>query len=147
MGLLAPVATLLGIEVETLMQRAKQSAFAYAAIGLFALICLTFLLVALYNWLSGWIGPLWAPLAIAGAALIIALVLLIALRVQEGARKQQAARRRKEAESTALAAGAALGVLPQVLRSPLLRNVGLPIALYAGFMLLTGNRKNKPDRG
>jgi uncharacterized membrane protein (DUF485 family) len=143
MGLLAPLASLLGVEVETLLERAKGSAVAFAAIGLFGLICLYFLLVALYTWLTGWLGPIWSPLIIAAAALVIAIVLYVALHVQQAALQRRAEERRREAQETALVAGAALSALPDLLRSPLVRNVGLPLALYAGFLLFSSSGKRK----
>ena len=85
MGLLTALASLLGIETEAIIARLKESAVAVAAIALFALIAVTFLLVALYTWLSGWLGPIWAPLIIAAAAIVITLILAIALRIQQKA--------------------------------------------------------------
>ena len=38
---------------KTLLQRLRESAVAFAAIGVFSLICLYFLLMALYTWLTG----------------------------------------------------------------------------------------------
>jgi hypothetical protein len=143
MGLLAPLASLLGVEVETLLERVKGSAVAFAAIGLFGLICLFFLLVALYTWLTAWFGPIWSPLIIAAAALLVAIVLFVALQMQQTALQRRAEIRRREAQETALVAGAALSALPDLLRSPLVRNVGLPLALYAGFLLLSGSGKRK----
>lgn len=105
MGFLAPLASLLGIETEVLMQRARESATAFGAIALFALIGLVFLLVALYTSLVWWVGPLWAPLIIAAAALVIALVLVVIQRLQQAAARRRAEARRKEAETTALLAG------------------------------------------
>ena len=49
MGLLTALASLLGIETEAIIARLKESAVAVAAIALFALIAVTFLLVALYT--------------------------------------------------------------------------------------------------
>jgi len=143
MGFLAPLATLLGVEVETLLERVKGSAVAFAAIGLFSLICVFFLLVALYAWLTDWVGPIWSPLIIAAAALVIALILFGALHIQQAALRRRAEERRREAQETALVAGAALGALPELLRSPLVRNVGLPLALYVGFLLFAGPGKPK----
>ena len=51
MGLLTALASLLGIETEAIIARLKESAVAIAAMALFALIAITFLLVALYTWL------------------------------------------------------------------------------------------------
>jgi hypothetical protein len=145
MGLLSLLGSLAGIEVETLVQRVRESAVAFAAIALFIMICVAFLLVALYTALEGWVGPIWSPLIIAGGALVIAIVLFIALQIQEGALKRRAEERRKEAESTALIAGAALNLLPELIASPAIRNVGLPILLYAGLLLLA-RPKSKPPK-
>ena|SRR6185312_12762271 len=144
-GLLPPLAALFGVELDALTQRLKENAIAYAAIALFALICLVFLLVALYTALYGWIGPIWAPLAIAGVALLIAIILLIALRIQQGAAQRREAERRREAEGSAMIASAALAALPELLQSSAVRNVALPIALYAGLLMFTGKRKPKDD--
>jgi hypothetical protein len=145
MGLLSLLGSLAGIEVETLVQRVRESAVAFAAIALLIMICVAFLLVALYTALEGWVGPIWSPLIIAGGALVIAIVLFIALQIQEGALKRRAEERRKEAESTALIAGAALNLLPELIASPAVRNVGLPILLYAGLLLLA-RPKSKPPK-
>ena len=145
MGLLSLLGSLAGIEVETLVQRVRESAVAFAAIALFIMICVAFLLVALYTALEGWVGPIWSPLIIAGGALVIAIVLFIALQIQEGALKRRAEERRKEAESTALIAGAALNLLPELIASPAIRNVGLPILLYAGLLPLA-RPKSKPPK-
>jgi chromate transport protein ChrA len=145
-ALFAPIASLLGVETEALIQRLKESAVAVAAIALFALVCVVFLLVALYTALNWWLGPIWSPLIIAAGAFVIALVLYIALRLQQAALKRRAEERRKEAETTALLAGAALSALPELFHSSLIRNVGLPIALYAGVLLLSSGRRSKPPR-
>lgn len=143
MGLLASLASLLGIETGALLQRLKESAVAVAAIGLFALIGLAFLLVAAYTALNWWVGPLWSPLIIAAAAFVIALILYVALRIQMAAQKRRREELARETETTALVASAALSALPELLHSSLLRNVGLPVALYAAFLLFTGSKPKK----
>jgi len=145
MGILSLLGSLMGVEVETLVQRLRESAVAFAAIGLFVLICVAFLLVALYTALAQRVGPIWSPLIIAGGALVIAIILFIALQIQEAALKRRAQERRREAESTALIASAALNALPELLASPAVRDVGLPILLYAGLMLFT-RPKSKPEK-
>lgn len=147
MGLMTQLASLLGIETGALIERTKDNAIAFSAIALFALIAVAFLLVALYTWLVGWIGPIWAPLAIAAGALVLALIAFIVLRIQEAAIARRTERQRKDAEATALLASAALSALPDLLNSSMVRNVGLPIALYAGFLMLTGKRKSSATDG
>jgi uncharacterized membrane protein len=145
MGILSLLGRLVGVEVETLVQRVRESAVAFAAIGLFALICVTFLLVALFTALTQWVGTIWSPLIIAGGALVIAIIFFITLQIQQAALKRRAAERRREAESTALIASAALSALPELLASPAVRDVGLPILLYAGLLLFT-RPKGKPEK-
>ena len=141
MGLLGPLASLLGIETDLLLHRIKESAVAFAAIGLFVVIAFSFMLVALYNYLLTWIGPIWAPLAIAGGSLLIAFVLFIALQIQTAAIKEREAQNRREIEANVALAATALSVLPELLKSPLLRSVGIPVGLYVGFLMLTRSRK------
>ena len=138
MGLLPTLASLLGIEVGGLVSRLKENAVAIAAISLFALIGIAFLLVAAYTALTAWVGPIWSPLILAGAALVIALVLFIALRIQNRAVARRDAQRRRERETTALVASAALAALPELLKTPILRNIGIPVALYVAFLLFNG---------
>jgi hypothetical protein len=145
MGILSLLGSLVGVEVETLVQRIRGSAVAFAAIGLFVLICVAFLLVALYTALAQWVGPIWSPLIIAGGALVIAIILFIALQIQQAALKRHAQERRRDAESTALIASAAIRALPELLASPAIREVGLPVLLYAGLMLFT-RPKGKPEK-
>ncbi|HTJ59536.1 MAG TPA: hypothetical protein VL418_18530 [Devosiaceae bacterium] len=147
MGLLGPLAGLLGIETEVLLQRFRESAVAYAAIGLFSLITIVFLLIAAYTALDERVGPIWAPLIIALVALVIALVLYVALRIQTAALRRREAERRVETESTALLASAAVSALPELLNSSLVRNVGLPLAAYAAFMILRRPRKGNREEG
>ncbi|MBK8086079.1 MAG: hypothetical protein IPK28_20875 [Devosia sp.] len=61
MQFLSPIASLLGIEVEELMERLKSGAVAYGAVAAFALIAVAFLLVALNAWLTLLWGPIVAP--------------------------------------------------------------------------------------
>jgi chromate transport protein ChrA len=142
MGLLATLASLLGIEVGGVVSRLKENAVAVAAISLFALIGIAFLLVAAYTALTAWVGPIWSPLIIAAAALVIALILYIALRIQNRAVARREAQRRRERETTALVASAALAALPELLKTPILRNVGIPLALYAAFLLFSGRHSS-----
>jgi hypothetical protein len=143
MGILTSLASLMGVEFDSLLQRLKESAVVYAAIGILALVFLVFLLVAVNTALTWWVGPLYAPLIIAGAALVIAAILFVALRIQLAAQKKAMAERRVEAEGSALLTSAAISLVPQLLASPTVRSVGLPLALYAG-MLLMMSPKRRP---
>ena len=147
MGLLTALASLLGIETEAIVRRLKESAVAVAAIALFALIAIVFLLVALYTWLAGWLGPIWAPLIIAGVALLFALILVVALSIQRRATARREAERKRARETTALVTSAAVSALPGLLESGLLRNVGLPLGLLAAFLYLSRPKHDREDEG
>lgn len=136
MNLLAAFASLLGIETEIVITRAKESAVAYALIGLLGVIALSFALVATYNWLYAWIGPIWGPLAIAGAALVIALIVFIALRIQQQALAEREAERKRARQRKALITTAAVDLLPALMDSGLFRNVGVPIGVLAALLVL-----------
>jgi hypothetical protein len=147
MSLLTSLASFLGIEVEELTERIRQNAVLWAVIGVFAAICLAFLLVAAHLGLSLWVGPIWSALIIAGVALVFAAILFIIYRVNEGTAHRRALERRRTAEANALMTGAAVTALPVLLKSPLVRNVGVPIgaalvALYFANRLDTG----EPDK-
>ena len=137
MHLLALAASVLGIEVDELLEHAKKNAMAWSAVALFALIALVFVLVALNAWFTLLWGPIVAPLAIAAGALVIALGIYAAIVITDSVAKKDAAQRRNSAEKTALVTTAALTALPLVLKSDLMKKVGIPIggALAAAYLL------------
>ena len=137
MNLLLPLASLLGIEVEDLLDRIKQNAIAWSAMAFFALIGVVFLLVALYTGMVDWLGPIWGPLAIAGGALVVALAIFIGIRIAAGIAARREAERRHSAEKTALVTTAAITAVPMLLKSPLMKQIGLPVggALAALYLL------------
>lgn len=137
MHLLALAASVLGIEVDELLEHAKKNAMAWSAVALFALIALVFVLVALNAWFTLLWGPIVAPLLIAAGALLVALGVYAAIAISDGIARRHAAERRNSAEKTALVTTAALTALPLVLKSDLMRKVGIPIggALAAAYLL------------
>ena len=137
MHLLLPLASILGIEVEDLIERFKQNAIAWSAIAVFATIGVVFLLVALYTGMVDWLGPIWGPLAIAGAALVIALAIYIGVRIAANVVAHREAQRRHSAEKTALVTTAAITAVPMLLKSPLMKTIGIPVggALAALYLL------------
>jgi hypothetical protein len=148
MHLLLPLASILGIEVDELIANFRKNALAWGAIGLFALIGLAFLLVATHLALSDWLGPIGSALSIAGASLLVALGIFLAIRVTADIAKRREAQRRHSAEKTALVTTAAITALPMVMKSPLMRTVGIPLggALAALYFLSkpgerTGNHR------
>ncbi len=143
MNLLMPLASILGIEVEDLVARWRQNAMAWSAIGFFALVGAVFLLVALHTGMVGWLGPIWGPLAIAGSALLIALLIYAGIRIASAIISHREAQRRHSAERTALVTTAAITAVPMLMRSPIMKSLGLPVggALAALYLL------NKPGSG
>jgi len=103
----------------------------------FALIGVVFLLVALYTGMVDWLGPIWGPLAIAGGALVVALGIFIGIRIAAGIAARREAERRHSAEKTALVTTAAITAVPMLLKSPLMKQIGLPVggALAALYLL------------
>jgi membrane protein implicated in regulation of membrane protease activity len=137
MHLLALAASVLGIEVDELLEHAKKNAMAWSAVALFALIALVFVLVALNAWFTLLWGPIVAPLLIAAGALLVALGVYAAIAISDGIARRHAAERRNSAEKTALVTTAALTALPLVLKSDLMKKVGIPIggAIAAAYLL------------
>ena len=146
MQFLLPLASILGIEVDELVGRLKKNAIAWSAVALFALVGLTFILVAIGNAaILAW-GPVVGPLIVGLGAIVIAIVIWATMAIIDGIAKRQALERRRAQEKTALATTAALTALPIVLRSPLMRKLGIPVggALAAAF-LLTKSSNHKAD--
>ena len=144
MHLLAQFATLFGLEAEALVDRAKSQAVIAGAIGFFSLIAVAFLLVAAYLGLTEWIGPIWAALAIAGAAIVVALIIYLWSRAAEANRRRLAAERRRENEANNLIATAALSAIPMALSSPTVRRIAVPLAALAAVVFFTRREHPTP---
>lgn len=146
MHLLALAASVLGIEVDDLLERLKNNAMAWSAMALFALIGLAFLLMALNAWLTLLWGPVVAPLVIGGVGLLIAGGIWAGITIADHIAKRRGAQRRASAEKTALVTTAALTAAPMLLKSDLVRKVGIPVggALAAAF-LLSRSRRRRPN--
>lgn len=146
MHLLLPLASFLGLEVEDLLDRFKQNAIAWLAIAFFAAIGIVFLLVTLYTGMVNWLGPIWGPLAIAFAALLIALTIYVSVRIAAGISARREAQRSHAAERTALVTTAAITAVPLLLKSPLLKTVGIPVGgLLAALYLLSRPGSDRKD--
>ncbi len=137
MQFLLPIASLLGIEVEELVERFKQNAMAFSAVAVFLVIGAVFLLVALHAWLASLWGPIIAQLVIAIGALLIGLLVYGIQAMNEAAAKRRELERHRAAEKTALVTTAAITALPLLLKSDLMKRVGIPIggALAAAYLL------------
>jgi len=137
MQFLLPLASILGIEVDELMDRVKKNAIAWSAVALFALISLAFILVAVANAATLAWGPIVGPLVIGLVAMVIAVALWATMAIIEGIARRKALEKRHAQEKTALVTTAALTALPLLLQSSLMRKIGIPVggALAAAFLL------------
>lgn len=140
MGLLVPLAALLGLEVEGLTARAKSAVMVYGIIGLCLLIAIGFLLAAGFMALAGEVGPIAAALIMAGAFLVLALAVYLGSLIGRSRRQRNLAERRRASETGAFLTTAAITALPILARSPLLIRLGLPAAAIAAFALLHDNK-------
>jgi cobalamin synthase len=146
MAFLAPLAALLGIEVDSLIIKLKRSAGIYAALALLALICLVFLLVAAHAALSYAIGPVWAALALAGVALLAAVILWFWAQAAERARQRKIVEKRKSTDTTALLTTAAITALPMLIRNPAMRMAAVPVGLLAGYLFLNQRQQSNEEK-
>lgn len=148
LGLIAPLASLLGIEITSLRERLQRRTAVYGAVGIFALVVLMFLLVAANAALSQWVGPVIAPLIIAGTALALALVALLIGYLQDAAAARREAEEKQRAQTAALLTSVATTAVPLLMKSTLLREVGIPVggALFAAWLLTrkSGSKATTP---
>ena len=144
MAFLGPLAALLGIEVDVLIERLKRNATTIAIVGLLAVIALVFLLIGANVALSLWVGPLWSPLIIGAVATIAAVLVWVSADAAEKRRARRAVERKRSTDTTALLTTAALTALPLALKNPALRLLALPASAIVGYMLL-GRRRNDGD--
>ncbi|WP_421759112.1 phage holin family protein [Devosia sp.] len=147
MNLLLTLASLLGIEIEVLKERVKKDVAAWLVVASFAGIGVVFLLVALHAWLVTVMGPIWAPLAIAGGALLIALIVFFAMRMADAAEHRRSLERKHNVDRTALVTTAAIAAFPLAMNSDLMKKVGLPIggALAAAYLLRKPGRHHSTE--
>ena len=146
MKLLVPLASLLGLEVDALVKRLREDALLVGVLALLGAITLVFALVAVHAALLPRLGPIWAPTAIAGASLLLALIVYAVARLSRGSRRRRVEEKRHASEARALVTTAAITAAPMLLKSPLIRKVGLPIggAIAALYFL---SRNNGSDDG
>jgi len=147
LAVLAPVLSLLGIELETVTESVKRHAVLWGLMAGFGVICLVFLLVAANAALANAFGPVVAPLIIAAVALVGTIVVLFITYMQDAEAARREAERKRMAESSALLTTTIVTLIPAILRSPLLRQIGLPAgAAIASALLLRRGGPIDPDR-
>lgn len=135
MGFIAPLASLLGLEVEGLAARAKSTALVYGLVALFGLVAAGFLLAAGFMALADVVGPIYSALIFAGVFLLLALAVYLGSLIGRSRRQRELAEKRRATETGTLLTTAAITALPMLVRMPIMR-VGLPIAAIAAFALL-----------
>ncbi|WP_240230284.1 hypothetical protein [Devosia lacusdianchii] len=146
MHLLMPLAALLGIEVEAITDRVKGLVIANAVMITLGLIGLGFLIAAGYIALADALSPLYAALILAAAFLALALAVYLGMKVGETRHRRELATKRRSTETSAFVTTAALTALPVLLKSPLVRTLGLPAAAIAAFLLVrNADKKDDPD--
>lgn len=136
MNLLTPLAGLVGLQVDTVTDKLRRAVVVNGLVGLLVLVALCFAAVAGFMALSELIGPKLTALCFAGGALVLALAIYLGSLVGQGARRQRELERRRATETNALLATAAVSALPLLLKAPLARNIGLPLAALAAFLAL-----------
>jgi hypothetical protein len=145
MHLLVPLAALLGIEVESITARIRNTVIINAVMLGLALIGAVFLLVAGFLALADLYGGIFAALILAGVFLVLALAVYLGTRIGENRNRRQVAEKRKSTETSAFVTTAALTALPVVLKSPMGRAIALPAAAIAAYLLVRKNSEPKEE--
>ena len=129
LALLGPLGALLGLEAASIKDKLKRQAILWGLLGVLGLIALIFILVAANTALTYAVGPIIAPLIIAGTALLIALVVWGVFHFRETVENKREAEKKRSAEVTALVTTAAITAIPLIL--PMLKKAGVPTASAA----------------
>lgn len=146
MAFLGPLAALLGIEIDVLIERMKRNAVTIAIVAALSLIGAVFLLVAANVALTELVGPLLAPLILAVVAIVAALIVWFTAQSAEARRQRRISERKRSTDTTALLTTAALTALPLALKNPALRILALPASALLGYMLLARRRGDNDDK-
>jgi putative Ca2+/H+ antiporter (TMEM165/GDT1 family) len=124
LALLGPLGALLGLEAASIKDRFKRQAVLWGTLGALGLIAVVFVLVAINTALTYAVGPIVAPLIIAGAALLIGVLVFLIFHFRETVEAHNDAEKKRRAEVTALITTAAITAIPLIL--PTLKKVGVP---------------------
>jgi hypothetical protein len=145
MHLLAPLAALLGIEVEAITERVRNTIIVNAVMIGLALVGVSFLVAAGFFALANLYGVIYAALIFAAAFLLLALAVFLGTRIGESRRRRELADKRRSSETGAFVTTAALTALPMLLKSPALRTLSLPAAAIAAYLLIRGGSDEADD--
>jgi hypothetical protein len=148
LAVFAPLLSLIGRETEHLQRKLQRQAIFWGVLAVLATIVLTFLLVALLASLSTVYGPVIAPLIIAAGALLLGILVVLIFQLLATLDAREAAKKRHDSEFTALVTTAVLTAIPMLLRSPLIKDVGVPLgaALASALRFRKGDEPEPPRR-
>ena len=136
MHLLVPLAALLGIEVEAITERLRNTIIINVVMIGLALVGVSFLVAAGFFALAELYGTIYAALICAAVFLVLALAVYLGARIGEGRHRREVANKRRSTETSAFLTTAALTAVPVVLKSPLGRALALPAAALAAYLLV-----------
>jgi hypothetical protein len=136
MHLLVPLAALLGIEVEAITERLRNTIIINVVMIGLALVGVSFLVAAGFFALAELYGAIYAALICAAVFLVLALAVYLGARIGEGRHRREVANKRRSTETSAFLTTAALTAVPVVLKSPLGRALALPAAALAAYLLV-----------
>lgn len=145
MPIISLLAGLFGIQLETIADKIKRALIINAIIALFGFIALGFLLFAGYLALVRVSDPILAALYMGAGAVVIAIVAYFVGVAGNTARRSKQVERKRSSETNALLTTAALSALPMVLKSPLLRRIGLPLGALAAFLAVNAGVHKDDD--
>jgi len=145
MNLLGPLASLLGIEIESITERVRNAIILNAAMIVFGLIGAIFLIVAGFLAIADQLGGIYAALIVGGGFVLLALAVYLGSVIGKGRTKRTLVEKRRSNETSAFVTTAAITALPVLLKSPLVRKFGLPAAALAAFLLVRGGSDNADD--
>jgi uncharacterized membrane protein len=147
MNFMGPLASLLGLEVEHITDRIKHAVIINAAMAIFGLAAVSFLVAAGFMALAEQVGGIYAALICAAAFVVLALSIYLGTVIAEARRKRAIAKKRRSSETGAFLTTATLTALPVLLRSPLVRNLGIPAATIAALWMLSNGDRGEEDQG
>ncbi len=136
MHLLVPLAALLGIEVEAITERLRNTIIINVVMIGLGLIGASFLVAAGFFALAELYGAIYAALILAAVFMVLALAVYLGARIGEGRHRREVATKRRSTETSAFVTTAALTALPMILKSPLGRAIALPAAALVGYLLV-----------
>lgn len=146
MGGLAPLlATLLATDVRGFAQRTKRNVTLYAIVGLFVLTAYGTGVAALAVYLARKIGPVSALGTVAGASLLVALVIVLFISIKNNADEKR--RREAASGSRAMMLTAAVTALPLLIKSRPLMAAAISGGVGLIALKLLGGGNNPTDSG